>query len=317
MRVSDRPVFTSLYESPGLFDLDPGSAYLFGTSVEDRSLLEPGWQAVQHQCHFVPILAQDDVSIEVELMEVVVRVMLRGDRSLQWLIERLPEPVLYIDITGLSHHVWAPILRAALRSNKIVRVVYAEPLSYKLSESPTDGEIFDLSERIEEVRPLPGFARLAPSRGERFLFVPLLGFEGARLSFMIEQIEPASELVFPVIGVPGFRLDFPFYTYYGNRRPLMQGSRAWRNRRFAAANCPFSLLYVLEELAREYPNRPIKIAPIGTKPHALGAVLHRLCDPERIDIVYDHPKRKRGRTEGKTRILVYHVSFLRSRMVLG
>ncbi len=57
----------------------------------------------------------------------------------------------------------------------------------------------------------------------------------------------------------------------------------------------------------------MKIAPIGTKPHAFGAVLNALSRPYATEIVYDNPVRARGRSEGQARVLVYGVSaFMRS-----
>jgi hypothetical protein len=47
---------------------------------------------------------------------------------------------------------------------------------------------------------------------------------------------------------------------------------------------------------------------IGTKPHALGAVLFSLMSGCPTELVYDHPIRKPGRTDGTERLLVYHVS---------
>jgi hypothetical protein len=54
----------------------------------------------------------------------------------------------------------------------------------------------------------------------------------------------------------------------------------------------------------------LKIAPIGTKPHALGAVLFCLSRPDSVELVYDHPIRKANRTIGASRLLVYTISSL-------
>jgi hypothetical protein len=95
--------------------------------------------------------------------------------------------------------------------------VYVEPGDYRFSASPTDVTLFDLSEKIEGISPLPGFVTLSSRPGPEALFVPLLGFEGARLAFMLEAVQPKRENIVPIIGVPGFRPEYPFYTYLGNR----------------------------------------------------------------------------------------------------
>ena len=142
---------------------------------------------------------------------------------------------------------------------------------------------------------------------DRALFVPLLGFEGARLTFMTEHVLPEREHVWPVIGVPGFRPEYPFYSFLGNSLPLRE-SGAWHSVRFAAANCPFSLYYVLAELSNENPGRFLRVAPIGTKPHAVGAVLYYLTHEATVEILYDHPVPDAGSTVGVSRMCVYDLS---------
>jgi hypothetical protein len=215
------------------------------------------------------------------------------------------DETVYIDITGLRHHVWAALLRSALRTRVRVAVVYVEPTDYRPSLTPTEGEIYDLSERIEGISPLPGFARLRDA-GQRVCFVPLLGFEGTRLAYLIEQVEPPGEKIVPIVGVPGFRPEYPFTTYLGNRSALL-ATKAWQNVYFAQANCPFSLFYRLQEISQRYADHTLKIAPIGTKPHAVGAILYAMVCPEVVELVYDHPIRKAERTIGSARLLVYHV----------
>jgi len=231
---------------------------------------------------------------------------------LQKLLGRLSGKTIYLDITGLSHHVWAPLLKIALASCNEVKAVYVEPTSYRYSATPKEGEIFDLSERIIGISPIPGFISFRePAEEEKVCLVPLLGFEGTRFAYVVEQVQPPGDKILPIIGVPGFRPEYPFYTYLGNQLPLMR-THAYRSVRFAIANCPFSLFYTLSDITADYPNNLIKIALIGTKPHALGAVLYHIANQEHVELVYDHPIRKDTRTEGASRLLLYHVSaFLR------
>jgi hypothetical protein len=198
-------------------------------------------------------------------------------------------------------------LRAALRAGQHeVHVLYTEPEEYKPKEVSLEGAFFDLSEETSKPYPLPGFAKLAEQPSFDAWFVPLLGFEGFRLSRLLDQLEPAPGKTLPVIGVPGFRPEYPFHTYHGNQIAL-QETKSWKEVRFASANCPFSLFYLLEDIAADHPDDLLQIAPIGTKPHALGAVLFYLTRPGSVELVYDHPLRKKGRTQGKARLLDYHV----------
>jgi hypothetical protein len=54
----------------------------------------------------------------------------------------------------------------------------------------------------------------------------------------------------------------------------------------------------------------LRIAPIGTKPHAIGSILFAINNPDIVELVYDHPVRKKQRTEGTARLHAYHVSVL-------
>ena len=80
--------------------------------------------------------------------------------------------------------------------------------------------------------------------------------------------------------------------------------------RYAVANCPFDLFYVLQEVASSFPRHVLRVAPIGTKPHAIGGVLFAIANPTNVELVYDHPIRKAQRTDGTAHLLTYHVSSL-------
>ena len=76
--------------------------------------------------------------------------------------------------------------------------VYVEPRSYSFSPTPTEAEIFDLSEAIHGIHPLPGFGVLSePEDEDSVLFVPFLGFEGHRLAYVLEQVQPPGRKIFP------------------------------------------------------------------------------------------------------------------------
>ena len=234
---------------------------------------------------------------------------MRSDASVSAFLDSLGCGSIYLDITGLAHNVWAPLLRGIRRREEAAYCVYVEPGDYQFSSAPTEYSIFDLSDRIEGIAPIPGFARLVQENGGSPIFVPLLGFEGARFAYCLEAVQPRREDIFPVIGVPGFRVEYPFYTYAGNRLKLVE-TKAWQNVRLVPANCPVSLYRVLCELLAQSESGRMVISPIGTKPHALGAILFCLDHPDVAEILYDHPVRKVERTLGTSRTCVYDLSLL-------
>lgn len=300
------PVLTDTYAEAARFRPSPG-LYVYGESQEARSGHIGSWRSHAHSLDFRRIGKYDASAIEVNGNPI----SLRSERQLTsvWLTGMSRGSTLYLDITGLPHHVWAPLLRAALFASALVTVVYVEPDQYTRSSTPVEGAIYDLSSKIEGVAPIPGFAFLSAPGNSESLFVPLLGFEGTRLAHVIEHVQPSNDRIIPLIGCPGFKPEFVYEAYYGNRRSLSD-TKAWHQARLITANCPFSCYYALSAIADEHPKATLMIAPIGTKPHALGAILFYLAANRRVEIVYDHPTRKSGRTSGSDRLLAYHVSAL-------
>ena len=314
----DKPVLTRLYEDWDSFELEPGSTFVHGTSVEERSIHPTTWEHAAKDVHFVRFSSfentpgRDFSRCTAEMDGVARKLHLRGSDQLRAFFLKIKSKTVYLDITGLAHHVWAPLLKAAVTTPKQVSVVYVEPRSYTFSRTPTEAEIFDLSEAIHGILPLPGFGVLSePEDEELVLFVPFLGFEGHRLAYVLEQVQPPGRNIVPVIGVPGFMPEFPFHTYLGNRNILAR-STLHTQIRHVMANSAFDAFYLLQEIATEYPDHTLKIAPIGTKPHALGVVLFTLSTKRSVEIVYDHPIRKPNRTIGSANILVYEIDHFQS-----
>lgn len=286
--------------------------YVFAAGEESRSLLDAEWRtrALADGVVFWPVTEQAADSITLDRTESNLPPAVVGFRDSAQLRTLVLQsgPRMYLDITGLAHRSWAPLVRQALVEDVALTVLYVEPTSYRRSGSPTGASMFDLSERVEGIKPLPGFATLTRRQGEaRTLFVPLLGFEGARLQFVLEHAQPAADMVVPIVGLPAFRPEFVYNAYLGNRLQLQLDSRVSRVR-YARANCPFSAFHELRQLAVDYPGHRLQIAPIGTKPHGLGAILFALANPDRSEIIYDHPVRKPKRTTGQSRTCVFDVA---------
>lgn len=309
----EKPLLTRLYDGWDSFELESGSTYIHGRSVEARSIHPTAWEEAANDVTFVRFSSfentpsRDFSRCTAEMDGVTSALQLRGGDQLRAFLSKIKSRVVYLDITGLPHHVWAPLLRAAIAIPKVVSVVYVEPRSYTFSPTPTEAEIFDLSEAIHGILPLPGFGILSePEDEDLVLFVPLLGFEGHRFAYVLEQVQPPRRNIVPIIGVPGFMPEFPFHTYLGNRN-ILAHSDLHTQIRHTIANSAFGAFYLLQEIAADYPQHLLKIAPIGTKPHALGAILFTLWSERAVEIVYDHPIRKPNRTIGSANILVYEI----------
>ncbi len=213
---------------------------------------------------------------------------------------------VFIDVSGLPHSVWAPLLKTALVEASSVRLMYFEPSHYRHHANPSSASLFDLSASFLGVQPIPGFANLVgPPDESDALFVPFLGFEGSRARQVAMTLDPIPKVI-PVVGLPGFKLQYPQLALSCNQE-FLEENGAEPRLRYAAANCPFEAYTVLDEIRRDYPRAYLYLAPIGTKPHALGAILYALDNPKDTEVMFDHPIKSPGRSTGVGMIHVYTV----------
>ena len=304
----DLPLLTRTHTDWSDFQLPIEFCYIYARSSEERSEHPSLWEQNHDACRFVEIVEQHPFHFSVAVDGSTQDILIRSKAALSHFISQIDSTRLYVDITGLEHHVWASLLRAIICDVRPVSAVYVEPERYRYSLNPTEGRLFDLTDKFTEISSFPGFTRLESTDDEsKTCFVPLLGFEGNRLAHAIEKIDPPVEKIFPVVGAPGFRAEFPFSTYIGNRGSLSRDG-LWKRVHFAIANSPTSAMERLRVIEHEYPDHLLKIAPLGTRPHALGAVLFALNGGPKVELVYDNPTPATQRSDGTGNILVYDVT---------
>ena len=158
------------------------------------------------------------------------------------------------------------------------------------------------------VSPLPGMVNLTPDDNPKH-FVVLLGFEGGRFSALVQDYNPVKEKIVPVVGVPGYRIDYPYFSYWGNNVQLLR-TGCWQKMKYAEANSIVDAYLMLKQIASDSHSEHMVVAPIGTKPHAIGAILYALKHPDKVELLYDNPKRNVHRTQGIGKVLVCNVSKL-------
>lgn len=307
MTLHNRPLFTKALADPRNFHPEPGSAYLFGVTDEERSEFALELQKTGQDVLFVELREGQKFTVEIDFEGDTKIIPLRRTLAVKELAQLVAGRQVYLDITGLQHSTWAAILRVFIDLSIKIRVVYLEPAEYTKNASPRFGDFYDLSEKIQGIEPLPLYTVLREEAEEDVCFIPLLGFEGARFAHMLEEVQPPFERTFPIIGVPGFRAEYPFSSFLGNSAPL-ERSKSFHRLMFARSNCPFSAYYAIEDIASRFPGKTLKLGLVGTKPHSLGAILYALQHPSNTEIVYDHVKRKKNRTKGADHCLIYGVS---------
>lgn len=302
--IKDNYLYSTIHSGIEDFSPEKNSAYIYGHTTEARSYISDDLIA-KHSSNvkFIEIKEiEKNIIINTSSKE---KYFLRNSDSIKSFLSQCKFSTLYIDSSGLNTRICASLLNNAI--NHIdelditdIKVIYAEPKTYKVIQFSAEGVVNDLSESIEGIDPLPGFASIIPNNENDADFVALLGFEGGRFKYILEKIESSN--VFPVIGVPGFRAEYPFVAFWGNRRPL-NDKDIWCNVRYAAANSIVDVFNLLTKLLKSSGSGRLRIAPIGTKPHAIAAILFAIKNPLQVELIYDNPKRNKERTEGVGKIV--------------
>lgn len=305
MTLINEPLLTSVIPRQD-FKLEPNAVYLYGLGIEDRAVIDSVWRVAAEAdgVNFIEVTENGD---SLTLTSSQSQVLNFTGRSREEAVAFFASTSSYVDITGMPYSVWGPLVLAAVEAGSSLRVVYVEPLDYRRSDTPTQGMNFDLSEGFDGIRPIPGFASLRLRANSDWHLAAALGFEGARFSYVLNELEPASDRVHPIVGVPGFRPEFAAHAFIANRVDLDDISLI-PNVRLARANCPFDMFQTLRKLHGDIGGAQLRLAPIGTKPHGLGAVLYTISSPSNVQLIHDHPRRKAKRTLGVSQVCVYEVS---------
>jgi hypothetical protein len=197
-----------------------------------------------------------------------------------------------------------------LRSRGVaaISLLYVEPLEY----SAARGQLlhrrdFELSDEVPGYIPVPGATILLEDRrAQRGVF--FLGYEERRLDRAMEDhpIVPARTSV--VFGVPAYQPGWEMDAFANNARVLRDRNISG-GVHFCGAQNPQAAYEVLVQVSRERErDEEMFVAPIGTKPHGIGAALFAAENPE-VGILYDHPKRKRRRTSKVSSWHMFNVAF--------
>lgn len=138
------------------------------------------------------------------------------------------------------------------------------------------------SEGPLQIIEIPGYTGMSTRQGKRILII-LLGFDGDLSREISEEIAPEETVI--VNGFPGYEPKFKDISLISNEK-LIGNPRNILN--YSRANNPFETYNLLDALKNHYKDAFINIAPLGTKPMALGACLFAIHNPD-VRIVYPMP----------------------------
>lgn len=167
-----------------------------------------------------------------------------------------------------------------------ISVYYTEPESYRYAAGTFD--TYQATMGPLEVREVPGFPGRPHSSDAGNLTV-LLGFDGQLAAAISDDVAPRETIV--VNGFPGYFQKYKDVSLVNNER-LVSGAGKLL---YAPADNPFETYNLLEDIRREVPDALMTLAPLGTKPMALGGCLFAI-DNDDVRVVYARPREYVSRT---------------------
>lgn len=209
-----------------------------------------------------------------------------------------------IDITGMNHVILFFLIRILLTeiTPKLLFASYTEPEAYL--KSSNEAFSFTLSEEFTRLNSIPGFAKR--DRGREQVLVAMLGFEGYRLLTLLEEIQPAPKKIVPVVGFPSYSPGWKSVAILSNSRALKDYDCFGEIVTCEAAS-PYKAYKLLSHLSKQNEGDELLIAPLGTRPHALGAAIYASINSN-CNLRFDFPVEKAHRSVGVLKTNIYHLS---------
>lgn len=301
-------LYTEEWGNPTSVRLPDNSLYLYAHDPEDRSKFCASKLMTNNTAtKFFEIELKENDVVRVNVAGIK-EFSLHSKSDILTFLSSTGCEHLYLEVTGLSCRIAAPIIKYSIQTLGLdTYIVYAEPKSYDVSKFQ-NGVNKDLGDVIDGIDPLPGMSNIIPYNDSP-IFVALLGFEGGRLSYILNDQDPDEDNIYPIIGLPGYQIRYPYISMYGNRTPMRKYS-CWKNLRMAEANSIIDAYMTLKQIRYDNRNCKMIVAPVGTKPHAIGAILYALKHEKDVELVYDNPRRSTHRTDGIGHILSCNISKL-------
>lgn len=196
-----------------------------------------------------------------------------------------PSKTIGIDISCFTKPYFYYLIKLLKERFNVLNLViyYTEPKSYFF---PTGiFSAFHTSTGSLSIREIPGYPG-QEGRGAKRILIILLGFDGDLSEEINEDVSPDETIV--VNGFPSYSPKFKDISLIANEKLVSDQEIKVE---YARANNPFEVYNLLESIKDGAEGETfINVAPLGTKPMALGACLFALHHPD-VRIVYPLPEK--------------------------
>lgn len=194
-----------------------------------------------------------------------------------------PDDKIAIDISCFTKPFFFYLIKLFREKYKIkyIDIFYTEPETYIFPKGLFSS--YHSSSGPLTVREIPGFTGLETRNDKRILII-LLGFDGDLSQEINEDVSPTKTML--VNGFPGYAPKFKDISLVINEK--LTSNKDFKIY-YARSNNPFEVYNLLDKIKQENSKSFLNIAPLGTKPMALGACLFAIHNPN-VRIVYPTPE---------------------------
>lgn len=225
-------------------------------------------------------------------------------------VDRLSKMIqcsIMIDSTSLDIPELALIFKGLLsREDVNIDILYVEPAEYSQERSTSpENESYNLSDEIVgfEGAGIPMITTpVSDGMDKKFIF--FAGFEESRIANAFETFDVRSDEAQIVFGMPAFNLGWELVSFKKNIKVLKENDLQGRIG-FCSASCASSALDYLRSVRCD--DSAVHLLPLGTKPNTVGVMLY-LSENENAKLLYDQPRKKKGRSVGVGQKHLYRVT---------
>jgi hypothetical protein len=216
---------------------------------------------------------------------------------------------ILIEATSLTFAEILLIINEVEDKNCELSILYLEPVSYskKRTELIVHRREYELTGENLGFIPIPGFINaLSEDKNNKVVFIA--GYESERIDRGIEENTINTGNCSLIFGVPAFQTGWEMNSF-ANNIAVIKEQRLSGGVHFASANNPGATYNLLNDIYKSLQDKEeLYIAPVGPKPGGIATALF-VVKNKGVNILYDHPTKKKTRTNEVGKWHLYDIKF--------